>query len=355
MKILVTGAGGLIGSTFAEMAHERGHHVVGIDSDQRGRWFGHQGSVHWRIRELGEQGITVLRDDFRIRLSAVQGRDLIVHCASQPSHDYSRSHVIQDSEVNYMGTVELLEATRKLSPKAIFVFLSTNKVYGDAINSAEFTIQGERIVPTAADVYEHGLGESFDIDQSLHTPFGVSKLSADLMVQEYRRTFGMTTVSFRCGCLTGKSGTPVELQGFLGYLVKCAVSGKTYMVYGHEGYQVRDNIAAEDVADAILRYAAEPKGAVYNLGGGPENAVSIREAVAYLRQKGFDFEVDWSGLARLGDHAWWVTDTRAFERDYPGWTRKSVWSVIDEMVSRELGRREAETRYTALSAGVVLA
>lgn len=346
MRIFVTGVGGLVGSAVAEVARAKNHIVWGIDSDQRGKWFGKDGSVAWKLRELSQKGIIVAEENFRSRLDLVKGADLIVHCASQPSHDFSRTHVLEDSLTNYTGTAELLEETRKYNPKAVFVFLSTNKVYGDAINREKFVQEGDRLVP-CLDGWKTGVDETFSIDSSLHTPFGVSKLGADLMVQEYRRCFGLKTVTFRCGCLTGKSGTAIEMQGFLGYLVKCAVAGKTYTIYGHGGYQVRDNIAAEDVAEAILAYAEAPKGHVYNMGGGWKNAVSILEVVEYLREKhGCQFEIR-HGSPRLGDHAWWITDTTKFENDYPTWTRKNVWAVIDEMVEHEVSRGQSGRRRTA--------
>jgi len=339
VKIYITGIAGLIGSTVAEEAVKRGHKVWGTDCDNRGKWFGPNGSVQWRIAELSAMGVQIHREDFRQRLGLVGGADLIVHCASQPSHDWSRAHVVKDFTINALGTVELLEAARNLSPKATFVFMSTNKVYGDAVNDLSYVRDGERLVP-ALTSFNEGVDEDFLVDKSLHTPFGVSKTAADLMVQEYSRCFGINTVSFRCGCLTGPGGTAVEMQGFLGYLVKCAVWGIDYMVYGHEGYQVRDNIDAADVAEAVFRYAANPIGGVYNIGGGPENSISIREAVFYLRDHhGLNFRVSWLGPPRKGDHRWWVTNTGRFEAEYPGWKRKPIKEIIDALVASEQRRR----------------
>ena len=341
MRIFITGIGGLIGSTVAEVARDQDHQVWGIDNDQRGKWFGKEGSTYWRTKELHARGIAVMVENFRSRLELVRGADLIVHCASQPSHDFSRSHVLEDSLTNYMGTVELLEAMRKEAPKAVFAFLSTNKVYGDRVNNELFDQRDKRFWARDPILSEYGVPESYVLDASLHTPFGVSKAAADLMVQEYRNCFGFTTVSLRCGCLTGKYGTATEAQGFLGYLVKAAVAGKTYTIYGHKGYQVRDNIDAEDVAKAILLYAADPKAGVYNMGGGPANSVSILEVVDYLQEThGCKFQIRY-GAERLGDHKWWITDTTKFEQDYPAWTRKNVWSVIDEMVESERSRRKS--------------
>ena len=341
MKIYITGIAGLIGSTVAEEAVKRGHKVWGTDCDNRGKWFGPNGSVQWRINELAAMGVQIHREDFRQRLGLVGGADLIVHCASQPSHDWSRAHVVKDFTTNALGTVELLESVRNLSPKATFVFMSTNKVYGDAVNDMSYVRDGDRLVPALMG-FANGVAEWFEIDKSLHTPFGVSKTAADLMVQEYRHCFALNTVTFRCGCLTGPGGTAVEMQGFLGYLVKCAVWGIDYMVYGHEGYQVRDNIDAADVAEAVFRYAERPERAVYNIGGGPKNSISIREAIFYLRDHhGLNFRVSWLGPPRVGDHKWWITDTHAFEHDYPGWNRKPIKEIIDALVASEQRRRGA--------------
>jgi CDP-paratose 2-epimerase len=355
MKILVTGAGGLVGSAVSLLASSLGHSVVGFDSDARGRWFGSSGSVDWRLDELKSRGVKVVRSDFRL-VENVDHFDAIVHCASQPSHDFSRDHVIEDSSVNYMGTVVLLESARKSKHNPVFVFISTNKVYGDRINSLKFFSNGLRFTPSVevegvSSVF--GVNEKFNIDASLHTPFGVSKLAADLMVQEYRRCFGLKSVCFRCGCITGAGGSAVELHGFLGYLVKVAVSGGTYRIYGHGGLQVRDNISADDLASAILLYIDNPIGDVYNMGGGPENSVSILETMKYLRSKGLRFSVV-NEPPRLGDHKWWITDTAKFERDYPAWKKqKSVWRVIDEMVECELSRRRSEGRHETLSSSAV--
>jgi CDP-paratose 2-epimerase len=349
VKLLVTGCGGLIGSAVAELALSRGWVVTGIDGDFRGRWFGVAGSVEWRLRELASRGVRVIHDDFRHHIDKVKGMDAIVHCASQPSHDYSRSHVVVDSAINYMGTVQLLEMCRTLCPQASFVFLSTNKVYGDRVNTWNYSVQGERFVPDEDVWHSEGVDEGLSIDASLHTPFGVSKLAGDLMVQEYRRCFGLKTVTLRCGCLTGKNGSPVELQGFLGYLVRCAVQGKPYTIYGHEGYQVRDNLDADDLAEAILLAAQDPKDCVYNMGGGPENAVSVNEVIQYLKDKGCRFEVK-HGPARLGDHRWWVSDYRKFQRDF-GWKpKKGVWAVIDEIWDSECSRRESTAGHSVVPA-----
>lgn len=335
--VYVTGIGGLIGSAVADLCLSRGLTVHGSESNARGRWFGDGGSVAWRVAELEERGATILRKDFRSRPKAVEGADLIVHCASQPSHDLSVKQPLEDSDLNFMGTVELLEATRRYAPDAAFVFLSTNKVYGDRVNRLAYRRVDDRYevdeVSSGVTPY-FGVSEEMPLDGSLHTPFGVSKAAADLMVQEYRYCYGLRTVSLRCGCLTGPTGSAVELHGFLGYLVKCAVTGTPYTIYGYDGLQVRDNLAASDLAEAIFMYGADPKGGVYNMGGGRENSISVWEAIYYLQKKGFTMPIS-HGPARLGDHKWWISDTRRFEADYPEWYRKeSVWRTIDAMAER---------------------
>lgn len=279
----------------------------------------------------------MIRKDFRAHPELVRGADLVVHCASQPSHDLSREQPLEDSSLNFMGTVELLEATRKYAPDAVFVFLSTNKVYGDRVNRLRF-----RQVDARYELDEAGTGvtpwfgvsESLSIDSSLHTPFGVSKTAADLMVQEYRSCYGMKTASLRCGCLTGPTGSAVELHGFLGYLVKCAVTGKPYTIYGYGGLQVRDNLAASDLASAILMYGDDPKGGVYNMGGGRENSISVLEAIGYLAKRGFTMPLK-HGPERLGDHRVWITDDRKFQADYPEWEKRSnVYETIDAIAQK---------------------
>lgn len=351
MRLHVTGIGGLIGSAVAEAALCRGWQVSGVDSDARGRWFGPNGSTAWRLRELLSLGAEVANEDFRERPAYwVKDADLVVHCASQPSHDFSRENVHEDSAVNYMGTVELLETVRAHAPEASFVFLSTNKVYGDFPNMLAYERTGRRLVPD--DVYANGFDEITPLEPVLHTPFGVSKLAADLMVQEYRKCFGLKTVSLRCGCLTGKTGSAVEAQGFLGYLVRSAVRGERYTIYGHEGYQVRDNIDADDVASAIFAVAEDDPGeTIFNMGGGPQNSVSVLEAIDYLRTRhGCSFPVT-HGAARLGDHRWWITDTSKFEKRYHAWKRqKTVWQTLDEMVMAERDKLLADRMNEPVSA-----
>jgi CDP-paratose 2-epimerase len=336
-SIYITGIGGLVGSAVAERALGLGYRVSGSESDARGRWFA-GGSVGWRVTELEAKGVEVFRRDFRVRPEeAVKGADVIVHCASQPSHDLSKEQPVEDSALNFMGTVELLDAARLYAPGAVFVFLSTNKVYGDRVNKFRYRQVGDRLELDEAGTGLtpwFGVSEEMSLDASLHTPFGASKAAADLMVQEYRRCYGLQTVSLRCGCLTGPTGSAVELHGFLGYLVKCAMRGNPYTIYGYGGYQVRDNLCASDLAQAILTYAENPKGAVYNMGGGRANSISVLEALKYLKKLGHSMPT-LHGPQRLGDHKWWVSDLRRFQGDYPGWKPETdVYETIDSIAQR---------------------
>ncbi len=337
-RIYVSGCGGLIGSSVAELALSRGYQVVGSESDARGRWFPNGGSVAWRVAELEAKGIDVHRKDFRSCISLVDTADIVVHCASQPSHDLSKEQPVEDYELSVMGTLVLLERLRLHNPTASFIFLSTNKVYGDRVNTLGYQKVGQRWEPDTFSGpgwrYLEGISETFPVDGSLHTPFGASKLAADILVQEYARTYGLKTTSLRCGCLTGPAGSAVELHGFMGYLVKCAVTGTPYTIYGYEGLQVRDNLASTDVATAVMLCGETPKDLVYNLGGGRENSISILEALRYLEMKGYRMPTSF-GPERLGDHRWWVSDCTKFQRDYPDWKRTmSIYDTIDSLIQK---------------------
>ncbi len=336
MRVYITGVGGLIGSSVAELALSRGYEVVGTESDARGRWFGEAGSVAWRAAELEAKGIEIHRADFRSRIALVDKADIIVHCASQPSHDLSKEQPVDDYELNVMGTLVLLERMRLHNPTASFVFLSTNKVYGDKVNQLTYQKVGNRWEPDTFSGpgwrFLEGISETFPVDGSLHTPFGASKLAADILVQEYGRTYGLKTTCLRCGCLTGPSGSPVELHGFLGYLVKCAVNGVPYTIYGYDGLQVRDNLASQDVASAVLLCGETYKDLVYNLGGGRANSISILEVLQYLEIRGYRMPISF-GPERLGDHRFWVSDCSKVKRDYPEWkVTVGIYDLIDNMV-----------------------
>jgi CDP-paratose 2-epimerase len=325
--ILVTGSSGLIGSEAVEHFDRQGHQVHGIDNNMRQIFFGEPGDTTWNLQRL--RGVTKnfthhtldIRD--RIGLESLfrqQRFDLIVHCAAQPSHDKARDIPILDFEVNALGTVNLLEATRLHCPEAVFILMSTNKVYGDAPNEIPLKESETRWDYARPEDY-HGINEHCRIDQTLHSLFGASKASADLMAQEYGRYFGMKICIFRGGCLTGPSHSGVELHGFLSYLVKVAVSGGTYNVFGYKAKQVRDNIHSHDVVRAIEEFAANPRpGEVYNMGGGRGNSVSMLEAIAKIEQmSGKKMNWKYVDQNRIGDHICYISDLRKFQGHYPNW------------------------------------
>jgi CDP-paratose 2-epimerase len=340
-KILVTGSNGLIGSEVCLYFGQRGFAVHGIDNNQRRVFFGPQGDTRWNQQRLqrGLPSFTHHELDIRDRAGIAAlvkevAPNLIVHAAAQPSHDLAAQIPFDDFDTNAGGTLNLLEACRQHCRGCVFVFMSTNKVYGDGPNRIPMT-ELERRWEYADGHKAHGIPESFPIDQCLHSVFGASKVAADLMVQEYGRYFGMATTCLRGGCLTGPSHSGVELHGFLSYLVKCNLEGKQYSVFGYRGKQVRDNIHAEDVAAFIHQFSLSPRsGEVYNLGGGKENSCSILEAfelVESLTGRAQQFAV--VDRNRIGDHICYYSDTRKMKEHYPAWTiTRSLEDILREIV-----------------------
>ena len=334
--ILVTGSSGLIGSEAVEHFDRQGHRVHGIDNNMRQVFFGEPGDTTWNLERLRRVTKNFSHHNLDIRdriglesLFRSQRFDLIVHCAAQPSHDKARDIPLLDFEVNAFGTVNLLEATRLHCPEAVFVFLSTNKVYGDAPNELPLKELETRWEYERPEDY-NGIDENCRIDRSLHSLFGASKASADLMAQEYGRYFGMKVGIFRGGCLTGPSHSGVELHGFLSYLVKVAVTGGTYSVFGYKAKQVRDNIHSHDVVRAIEEFAANPRpGEVYNLGGGRKNSISVLEATAKAEQL-TGRKMNWKYVEqnRIGDHICYISDLTKFKSHYPNW---KITIGLDEM------------------------
>ncbi|MDD9950651.1 MAG: NAD-dependent epimerase/dehydratase family protein [Zetaproteobacteria bacterium] len=328
---LVTGSSGLIGSETVKFLHEQGFDVVGIDNNMRKYFFGADGSTAWKAEELSKSLRRFQHRDMDIRdeskISALfetlrEEIRLVVHTAAQPSHDWAAKEPLTDFTVNANGTLILLEAMRKYAPEATFIFTSTNKVYGDAPNFLPLVEQEKRWELDPSHSYAaFGIDESMSIDQCKHSIFGASKVAADVMCQEYGRYFGLKTATFRGGCLTGPSHSGAELHGFLAYLVKCALTGKKYTIFGYKGKQVRDNIHSHDLVSAFWEFHQNPKpGAVYNMGGSRHSNCSILEAIDLVEEMtGKRLNYDVSETARIGDHIWYVSDVRAFERDYPDW------------------------------------
>jgi len=344
MKILVTGSSGLIGSEAVEHFDRLGHEVTGVDNNMRRIFFGPQGDTLWNLERLkrAAKRFTHTALDIRDRaaiddLFQVQRFDLIVHCAAQPSHDKARDIPLLDFEVNALGTMHLLEATRQHSPEAVFVFLSTNKVYGDAPNEIPMKELEKRYDYARPEDF-NGIDETCCIDRMLHSLFGASKAAADLLVQEYGRYFKMNVGIFRGGCLTGPAHSGVELHGFLSYLAKVTLTGGTYSVFGYKGKQVRDNIHSHDVVRAIEEFAANPgSGEVYNLGGGRENSVSMLEAIERIEQMS-GRKLNWQYVeeARKGDHICYISNLGKLKRDYPNWKiTRGLDTILEEIIASQ--------------------
>jgi CDP-paratose 2-epimerase len=345
---IVTGSGGLVGSEAVAYLCELGYDVIGIDNDFRARFFGGQASTKWRTRELLADYESFQSFDCDIRDTEAIDRlfrrssdrlELVIHAAAQPSHDWAATEPLTDFTVNANGTLNLLEATRRHRPDATFVFTSTNKVYGDRPNALPLVEVGRRLdLPREHRWYE-GIDASMSIDSCLHSLFGASKAAADLLVQEYGRYFGMPTVVFRGGCLTGPSHSGARLHGFLSYLMRCTVTGAPYTVYGYGGLQVRDNLHSADLVRAFAAFHASPRpGAVYNIGGGREASCSVLEAID-LCDEIAGRPLDWTvgDEPRVGDHRWWITDLRPFRRDYPTWdVTYDVESILREIHSENV-------------------
>ena len=354
---IVTGSSGLIGSETAKFLDAKGLHVVGVDNDMRRYFFGQEASTDWNTRQLQntlkdfEHHATDVRDAEAIgRIFERFGREvsLVVHTAAQPSHDWAAREPFTDFTVNANGTLVMLEAARQHCPDAVFVFTSTNKVYGDTPNALPLVETETRWeVEPAHPFAEHGIDETMSIDHSKHSLFGASKVAADVLAQEYGRYFGMKTATFRGGCLTGPAHSGAELHGFLAYLVKCVVTGRPYTIYGYKGKQVRDNIHSYDLVNAFWHFFRQPKegGAVYNMGGSRHSNCSMLEAIRTAEELcGRELSYTLSQEARSGDHIWWISDVRRFRQDYPAWEYAyDMRKIMEEIVEATRERAHVST------------
>jgi CDP-paratose 2-epimerase len=350
-KILVTGAGGLIGSEVVRYFLNKNVDVVGIDNNMRADFFGEKGDTTWNIKQLEKKypGFTNFNIDIRDRgriLSFIKDHrpDAIIHTAAQPSHDLAASRPFDDFDVNAVGTLNLLEANRKVDASVPFVHLSTNKVYGDAPNYLNLKETETRFDYADPEFY-HGIKESFSIDQSKHSIFGASKVAGDIMVQEYGRYFNMPTCCLRGGCLTGPNHSGVELHGFLSYLIKCNVYGIEYKIFGYRGKQVRDNIHSFDVANFINFFLEKPRIAeVYNIGGGRDNSISILEAfnlIAIISSKPMKYS--YVEENRIGDHICYISDLSKMKSHYPHWNiTKDLATTFKEIYDAWLAKEMTE-------------
>jgi CDP-paratose 2-epimerase len=349
--VLVTGAGGLIGSETVRFYASRADLVVGVDNDMRARFFGPDASTAWNSQQLEATLERYRHVDADIRdheamraLFAEYGEDLrlVVHTAAQPSHDWAASDPTTDFTVNANGTQVLLEATRLHAPAAVFIFTSTNKVYGDRPNGLPLYEQDMRWEISPDHPYAgHGIDEHMSIDATTHSLFGASKVAADVLVQEYGRYFGLRAGIFRGGCLTGPGHSGTQLHGFLAYLMKCTLTGTPYTIFGYKGKQVRDNIHSADLIAAFDEFYRAPRAAeVYNIGGGRQVNCSMLEAIEACERIA-DRKLDWTYTddARAGDHIWWISDIRKFERHYPDWRLRYDIEGILVDIAEEGARR----------------
>jgi CDP-paratose 2-epimerase len=342
MNILITGSLGLVGSAAVRHYLNEACEVHGVDNDMRKHFFGEEASVFKNMiddRNYHHYGVDISKIEGLIEY---EKPDVIIHAAAQPSHDYSAKEPLLDFGINAYSTLMLLEMTRKHAPDAVFVYLSTNKVYGDNPNWMMFRNEEE----TRYEVYENmasednakhkyfGLRAGFDegtpVDYCTHSPFGVSKLAGDLYAQEYARYFGLKTGIFRCGCITGSAHAGAELHGFLAYMAHCKKINRTYKVYGYKGKQVRDQIHAFDLVRAIDCFVRNPKpGEVYNMGGGRHANVSVLEAMNMMKLKNWEYVDE----PRKGDHVWYISDVSKFKSHYPGWGYKyNLWAIMEDLM-----------------------
>ena len=327
---IVTGSAGLIGSEACKKFHAEGFDVVGIDNDMRARFFGPQASTAASRRQLEVSLSRYKHYDLDIRnndaMEKLFGRlganvKVIIHTAAQPSHDWAAGDPHLDFQVNALGTLNLLQAARTHCPEAVFIFTSTNKVYGDTPNRLPLLELSDRYEIELSHPYFKGIDELMSIDQTKHSLFGASKAAADLLVQEYGRYFGMRTACFRGGCLTGPNHAGTELHGFLAYLMKCTVTGAPYRVFGYKGKQVRDNIHSHDLIEAFWEFYKAPRAAeVYNIGGSRHSCCSMLEAIRECEEiSGGSLRWEYIEDNRIGDHIWWISDVSKFQSHYPNW------------------------------------
>lgn len=355
MKVaIVTGSGGLIGAEAARFFSKRGFYIVGIDNNMRAEFFGEEASTSWSVDQLKSTLLNYkhyaadIRDMPAMRLIFDQYASdiaLVVHTAAQPSHDWAARAPIVDFGVNAVGTLNLLECTRQFAPNAVFIFTSTNKVYGDRPNTLPLRELEHRWEIEEGHEYETGIAESMSIDNCTHSVFGASKVAADVMVQEYGRYFKMKTAVFRGGCLTGPGHSGAELHGFLAYLMKCCVTGRTYRIYGYKGKQVRDNIHSYDLIQAFYEFYKRPRtGEVYNIGGGRYSNCSMREAIALCEEiSGKRMDTIYLDENRIGDHIWWISGLRRFESHYPDWRiTYDVPHILQEVYTANVDHHEPQ-------------
>lgn len=343
-KVLITGSGGLIGSESVRFFAKKKFEIHGIDNDMRQYFFGPEASTKWSVKEIKKNIPKYfhynvdIRDNYKIEKIFKKNKfDLIIHTAAQPSHDWAAKEPFTDFSVNATGTLIMLENFRKYCPNAVFIFTSTNKVYGDVPNELPLVELKTRWEIDKKHPFYKGIDENMRIDQTKHSIFGVSKVAADIMVQEYGRYFNLKTAVFRGGCLTGPNHSGAELHGFLAYLAKCVATGKQYNIFGYKGKQVRDNIHSFDLVNAFWHFYKKPRVAeVYNMGGGRHSNVSMAEAIMKLEKiTGKKANIKYLKMNRIGDHIWYISDVSKFKKHYPQWDFKyDIDDILHEICEK---------------------
>lgn len=346
--VLITGSAGLIGSESARFFANKGFKVIGIDNDLRKYFFGLEASIAWNLRKLKKEvkNYTHFNIDIRNKkkideILKENKPDLIIHTAAQPSHDWAAKEPLTDFTINALGTHILLESFRRFCPEAVFIFTSTNKVYGDNPNKLPLKELKTRYELASNNPFYKGINENMSLDNNIHSIMGVSKTAADLMVQEYGKYFGLKTVSFRCGCLTGPAHSAARLHGFLAYLVASIINGSEYTIFGYKGKQVRDNVHAFDVVNAFYYFYLNPQsGEVYNMGGSRYSNISIIEAIEKIEKiLGKKAKVKYNPKNRIGDHIWYISDVSKFKSRYPKWDYiYNTDIILEEIIKKNLSK-----------------
>jgi len=347
---IITGSAGLIGSEGVRFFSEKGFQVVGIDNDMRKVFFGEDASTKWNRDKLKEEIRGYIHHDIDIRdklqierLFSEYNKDieLVIHAAAQPSHDWAARDPFTDFTVNADGTLIFLEMTKKYCPDAVFIFTSTNKVYGDLPNRLPLIELETRWEIKKDHKYFDGIDETMSIDQSKHSLFGASKVAADVLVQEYGSYFGMKTGVYRGGCLTGPGHSGAMLHGFLSYLMKCCMEGDPYTIFGYKGKQVRDNIHSYDFVNALYHFYLDPReGEVYNIGGGRSSNCSVLEAIK-LCEEITEKRLKWTYVEenRIGDHIWYISGLEKMRSHFPDWKQKyNLENLLEEMYNSDISR-----------------
>ena len=342
--VIITGANGLVGSEAVSFFSKKKYTVIGIDNNLRKFFFGQDGSTSWIKRKIIKENKNYIHHNIDIRNSQALDKlfkryknniSLIIHCAAQPSHDYGKNYPKIDFNVNATGTLNLLELTKKYCPNSPFIFMSTNKVYGDNPNKLKILEKKTRYELSKKSKFFNGVNEKLSVDDCTHSFFGVSKIYADLIVQEYGRNVGLKTVCFRAGCITGPNHSGAKLHGFLSYLVKQSLLKKEYTILGYKGKQVRDNLHSFDLINCFWEYFKKPKkGMVYNIGGGRFSNCSILEAISEIEYIAkIKIKRKFIKQNRIGDHIWYITDNKKFKKDYPNWKQKyNTKKIIKELI-----------------------